>query len=241
MNHSIHNDRPTVFRKESMGAYVLLACLCLAGVSPAAFAADKPKGPEISRVISKEMTAAQKAMQASQWSEALKNLEAAETKSPLTAFDKKTIYDFKGFVNIKLNNLKAAEAAYETAIGVQGGYTPEESAKTYRMLFRLAAGNQNYAKAVEYGSRIHPQYRQEFENGVAVAWHRVPSAMGCFGLWTDDTRAEHYDNLCAFDGRIVLAGEHASYLPAWQEGAVTSSLDAIGRLHRRALAAAGAA
>ena len=97
------------------------------------------------------------------------------------------------------------------------------------------------AKAVEYGSLIHPQYRDEFENGVAVAWHRVPSAMGCFGLWSDERRAEHYDNLCAFDGRIVLAGEHASYLPAWQEGAVTSALDAIDRLHRRALAAGAAA
>ena len=93
------------------------------------------------------------------------------------------------------------------------------------------------AKAVEYGNHIHPQYRQEFDTGVGVAWHRVPSAQGCFGLWTEATRAEHYDNLCQLDGRIVLAGEHASYLPAWQEGAVTSALDAIGRLHQRALAA----
>ena len=93
------------------------------------------------------------------------------------------------------------------------------------------------AKAVEYGSIIHPQYRQEFDNGIAVAWHRASFAMGCFGLWTEATRAQHYDDLCAIDGRIVLAGEHASYLPAWQEGAVTSALDAIDRLHRRALAA----
>jgi monoamine oxidase len=94
------------------------------------------------------------------------------------------------------------------------------------------------SKAVEYGSQIHPQYAKEFDNGIAVAWHRVPSAMGCFGLWSDAARAEHYDNLCAFDGRIVLAGEHASYMPAWQEGAVTSALDAIGRLHERAVAGA---
>ncbi len=93
---------------------------------------------------------------------------------------------------------------------------------------------QRVAKAVEYGSQIHPQYAKEFDSGIAVAWHRVPSAMGCFGLWSDDNRAEHYDNLCAFDGRIVLAGEHASYLPAWQEGAVTSALDAIDRLQQRA-------
>ena len=96
-------------------------------------------------------------------------------------------------------------------------------------------------KALEYGSRIHPQYRQEFDNGIAVAWHRVPWTMGCFGLWTDERRAQHYDNLCAFDGRIVLAGEHASYLPAWQEGAVTSAHDAIQRLHQRATAAGASA
>jgi len=96
------------------------------------------------------------------------------------------------------------------------------------------------AKAVEYGSQIHPQYPKEFDNGIAVAWHRVPSAMGCFGLWSDEARAAHYDNLCAFDGRIVLAGEHASYMPAWQEGAVTSALDAIDRLHERAVAGAAA-
>ena len=48
--------------------------------------------------------------------------------------------------------------------------------------------------------------------------------------------AQHYDNLCQIDGRIVLAGEHASYIPAWQEGAILSALDAITRLHKRILA-----
>ena len=89
------------------------------------------------------------------------------------------------------------------------------------------------ARAVEMGANIHPQYQAEFENGVAVAWHRVPYALGCAGSWTDKARAEHYDNLCQIDGRIVLAGEHASYIPAWQEGAILSSLNAITRLHDR--------
>jgi len=35
----------------------------------------------------------------------------------------------------------------------------------------------------------------------------------------------------------VLAGEHCSYYGCWQEGALLSSLDAIGRLHVRAQAA----
>ncbi len=93
--------------------------------------------------------------------------------------------------------------------------------------------SERVARAVELGARIHPQYRTDYENGIAVAWHRVPFTLGCAGSWTDETRAQHYDNLCQIDGRIVLAGEHASYIPAWQEGAILSSLDAITRLHDR--------
>jgi monoamine oxidase len=88
-------------------------------------------------------------------------------------------------------------------------------------------------KAVEFGAQIHPQYPKEFETGISVGWHREPATLGCFAVWSDAARKQHYDNLCALDGRIMLAGEHASYIPAWQEGAVLSALDAIGRLHRR--------
>ncbi|SHJ84470.1 monoamine oxidase [Bradyrhizobium lablabi] len=88
-------------------------------------------------------------------------------------------------------------------------------------------------RAVGFGAMIHPQYNAEFENGIAIAWHRVPFTLGCAGNWSDQARGEHYENLCQIDGRIVLAGEHASYIPAWQEGAILSSLDAISRLHER--------
>ena len=91
-------------------------------------------------------------------------------------------------------------------------------------------------RAVEWGSAIHPQYKTEFEHGMAVGWHRVPGALGCFGAWSQEARQKHYRNLCALDGRILLAGEHASYIPAWQEGALLSALDAIGRLHERVMA-----
>jgi monoamine oxidase len=99
------------------------------------------------------------------------------------------------------------------------------------------APEQRIKEVLEYGSQIHPQYAAEYQNGVAVAWHRVPWALGCAAHWTEELRAKHFKDLCAIDGRIVLAGEHASRLPAWQEGAVLSSLDAIRRLHQRVLAA----
>jgi monoamine oxidase len=91
------------------------------------------------------------------------------------------------------------------------------------------------ARAIEFGAMIHPQYAAEYESGVAVAWHRVPFVLGCSGDWSEEARITHYRNLCQIDGRIALAGEHASALPAWQEGAILSSLDTIARLHDRVM------
>jgi monoamine oxidase len=85
------------------------------------------------------------------------------------------------------------------------------------------------ARTVTLGSIVHPQYENEFENGIAVSWDRVPFTLGCASIWSEKARAEHYNDLCQINGRIVLAGEHASYLPSWQEGAaltgVASSID----------------
>lgn len=102
--------------------------------------------------------------------------------------------------------------------------------------FTSMTPEQRVRKAVEYGSQLHPQYPREFDNGIAVGWHRVPFTHGCFGQWSEQARAEHYDNLCQIDGRLALAGEHVSYIPAWQEGAILSAHDAIGRLHQRVMA-----
>jgi len=103
--------------------------------------------------------------------------------------------------------------------------------------FTSLSPDERVRRTLEWGSQIHPQYKAEFLNGVSVGWHRVPFTLGCFGIWTEESRAEHYRNLCEFDGRVVLAGEHASYIGGWQEGAITSALDAIGRLHQRVQAA----
>ena len=95
---------------------------------------------------------------------------------------------------------------------------------------------QRIKDAVEYGEKVHPgQYKKNFECGVAVAWHRVPWTLGCGGRWTEEGRLKHYNDLCNIDGRIVLAGEHASRLPEWQEGSVTSATDAITRLHQKVM------
>ncbi|MCO6362287.1 flavin monoamine oxidase family protein [Paracoccus sp. 08] len=82
---------------------------------------------------------------------------------------------------------------------------------------------------LDYGSQIHPQYRDEFVSGVSVGWHKVPWVRGCYGIWKD--RDADYMDATTMDGRTLMAGEHISYLPAWMEGAILSALDAVQRLH----------
>ncbi|HTD74252.1 MAG TPA: hypothetical protein VK652_12060 [Steroidobacteraceae bacterium] len=122
---------------------------------PAAAGIDSqriPAGqPMVSRILAGDIRAAQTAFQNYQWSEALKNLEAAAAKSPLTAYDLKTIEEFRGISYFRLNNLKAAQAAYEASLAT-GAYKAEELVKIFRLLFQLATVNKD-AKAIEYGER----------------------------------------------------------------------------------------
>ncbi len=96
--------------------------------------------------------------------------------------------------------------------------------------FNAVAPEARIEKALEDGSQLHPQYREEYLNGVAVGWHRVPWVLGCYGIWRD--MEANYENATKMDQRTLMAGEHISHLPAWQEGAILSALDAIQRLHK---------
>jgi monoamine oxidase len=91
--------------------------------------------------------------------------------------------------------------------------------------------------ALAQGALLHPQYKEEFLSGVAVAWSRMPWTLGCCGTWAEETRRAHYKTLTTMEGRVVLAGEHASHVGCWQEGALLSALSAVQQLHQRAVSA----
>ena len=97
---------------------------------------------------------------------------------------------------------------------------------------------QRVQAALAQGSVLHKQFQTEFSNGVGVAWSRMPWTLGCCGMWSEESRRAHYKALTTMDNRVVLAGEHASYVGCWQEGALLSSLSAVTQLHRRAVGAA---
>lgn len=89
------------------------------------------------------------------------------------------------------------------------------------------------ALALREGTKIHPQYAAEFRSSFSVAWQKTPHNLGAWVRWTDDTRRNEYPLLIQPDGPIYLAGEHMSYINAWQAGALESARYVVASLHER--------
>ena len=92
---------------------------------------------------------------------------------------------------------------------------------------------QRLTLALEQGSKIHPQYRSHFENGISLFWPTIPYNLGGWASYTTTVREQYYPRLNEPDGNIYLAGEHLSYLTGWMAGAfesarlVTSKINAL--------------
>lgn len=76
---------------------------------------------------------------------------------------------------------------------------------------------------LEQGSKIHPQYRKHFENGVSVFWPKILYTLGAWAKYTTLTLQQYYPRLNQPDGNIYLAGEHLTYLTGWMAGALESA------------------
>lgn len=90
--------------------------------------------------------------------------------------------------------------------------------------------------ALAAGQKIFPEYRPSFDSAFSVAWHRVQHNLGGWAEWNDASRKQAYPTLLEGEGRVLLAGEHLSYLTGWMAGAFESSWQQIEKLHARASA-----
>jgi monoamine oxidase len=89
--------------------------------------------------------------------------------------------------------------------------------------------------ALEHGSKVHPQMRDEFESAFSVAWHRMPYHLGAWPSFPARVREQYFPRLQEPDGRIYLVGEHLSYVNAWMEGAFQSAWVQVEKLHQRVM------
>ena len=83
--------------------------------------------------------------------------------------------------------------------------------------------------AIAEGGRVHPGYAEEIEAGASRAWGNVPFQLGAWPEADDAPVA-----LQRPDGAVHFAGDQASALPGWQEGAVLSAHAAVAAIARRA-------
>lgn len=94
---------------------------------------------------------------------------------------------------------------------------------------------------------LHPGRSHLLRKPVSVAWGLTPYSEGVGAMWPGGPasllpRPPAYAELLKPEGPIIFAGEHLSYQPSWQEGAVTSAHEALKLLAsmagERAVAAA---
>ncbi|HEX4913519.1 MAG TPA: flavin monoamine oxidase family protein [Vicinamibacterales bacterium] len=83
--------------------------------------------------------------------------------------------------------------------------------------------------ALEQGSKIHPQYRTEFDTAFSVAWHRVKWS---YGAWSN-LAAANRRILLEPEGRTYMAGDHMN-MNAWMQGAFESARQVATQIHARA-------
>lgn len=93
---------------------------------------------------------------------------------------------------------------------------------------------QRLAEVLRQNAQLHPQATAAYAGGVSVSWHKMPWAGGAYAFWLDDARRTLYPTLVARHGRVMLAGEHASYWSGWIQGSLLSARAAVEEFDRLA-------
>ena len=94
---------------------------------------------------------------------------------------------------------------------------------------------ERHAAAISDGERLHPGYEGMVGPAVSVAWAKIPYSLGAWIEWEtiSGARQSEYPILLAGDGPFYFAGEHMSYVTAWQEGAVQSAHHTVSEIAER--------
>lgn len=85
--------------------------------------------------------------------------------------------------------------------------------------------------------KFHPGRGKELVKPFSVSWKHTPFSEGVSVNWSEHQRTSAYADLCKPDGPFYFAGEHMSYINAWQEGAALAAHEAIKLIQARVSAA----
>lgn len=112
------------------------------------------------------------------------------------------------------------------------------------MPFTRMTQEQRIEAMIAQGEKVHPDYRQQVEKGVTIAWHRMNYMLGCSARWNVETPEEEaiFARLQgSVDGRYWCIGDQVSHHTAWMESAIQSAHVALADLDARVRAEATSA
>jgi tetratricopeptide (TPR) repeat protein len=150
-------------RNHSMNANSKRACALILGVVIAgaagflpgkpAFAQDKKEGKQtVSKDLAKPLKAAQEALAAKKFPDALAKLKDAEGNPKKTPYDQHIINELTGFAYAKTNNYAEASKAFEAELN-DGFMEQSEIPGRVKAVAQINYQLKNYDKAIEYGNR----------------------------------------------------------------------------------------
>jgi tetratricopeptide (TPR) repeat protein len=137
---------------KTIAALALAMAFVTASVAPLrpAFADDKK--PTVSKALAKPLKAAQEAMQAKKYPEALNKLKEAEGMSGKSPYDEHLINEMLGFVYVRTSDY--ADAAKALEAGLNSGFLEQsEVPSRVKALAQINYQLKNYDKAIEFGNR----------------------------------------------------------------------------------------
>jgi monoamine oxidase len=87
-------------------------------------------------------------------------------------------------------------------------------------------GRQSDAAQLRFGvnaiEEVFPGIRKHYERGIVKVWDRDPWARGAIGYFLPGQVTSLQPHIAQSEGRIYFAGEHASSVRGWMQGALES-------------------
>jgi monoamine oxidase len=94
--------------------------------------------------------------------------------------------------------------------------------------------------AIRQGEKVHPDYRQQVEKGITIAWHRMNNMLGCAARWqrygldmTPDEKGMFDGLIEPAGGRHYIIGDQVTVHAGWQESAILSTHRALSDMMAR--------
>lgn len=139
--------------------------------------------------------------------------------------DEDRIYGGISWTKDIINQIWYPNYSFNSPTGVlTGTYNNGADAVAFQQLSRA----QRIEAALAGGEKLHPGYRDKVfaENGVSIAWAKIPYQAGGWANDTAFSQPEVFAQMAAADpiGRkVFMAGDWFSYWPGWQVGALDSA------------------